>query len=78
MINLDECKLILKKEYNLENIDDFILLIIKVNSEDNNLDNDKVGFEVYANLNGNNILTRLDFNICGDKLTNKKISKCNN
>ena len=67
----------MKNEYNLDKIDNLILLKIKIQRE-NNLENDKVGFEVYADLNGNNILTRLDLNICGDSLVNNEISKCNN
>ena len=51
-------------EHNLDNLDN--LIILKINSrKDNNISN-KIGFEMYAELNGNNILTKLDMNICND------------
>ena len=63
-INLEGCENKLMDEYNLDNLDN--LIILKINSrKDNNISN-KIGFEMYAELNGNNILTKLDMNICND------------
>ena len=65
---LDACINRIEKEYNLENKDNLIILIVNVSN--------KIGFEIYAKINDANILSKLDINICN--LTNNEISKCNN
>ena len=75
IINLGECEDILKNYYNLENTNNLIILIINVNK---NIEYDKTVYEVYADLNGNNLLTKLDLNICNNILMNNEISKCSN
>ena len=73
-INLVECENKLMNKYNLDYLDNFIIL--KINSRKNGNINDKVGFEMYAELNENNILTKLDMNICNGIFKNNEISKC--
>ena len=75
-INLGECENVLKSKYNLQNTDNLIIFII--NTKKNMNDNDKTVFEIYAELNGNNFLTKLDLNLCDNIIKNNEISKCSN
>ena len=76
-INLGNCENLLKSKYNLKNTDDLIILIIDTKSN-NVTGNNKLVYEVYADLDGKNILTKLDLNICNDILSNNEITKCSN
>ena len=75
--NLNKCESSLKAEYNLKNLDNLIILIINT-KKDNNDVNNKIVYEVYADINNDNILTKLDLNICNDTSMNNEIIKCSN
>ena len=75
-ISLGQCETILKSVYNIQNTDN--LVILKIDSKKNLGDKDKTVFEVYAQLNGDNILTKLDLNKCDNIIQNNEISKCAN
>ena len=77
LINIRECENKLKEEYNLENINDLIIFIIEIQIDDNT-ENKKIGYEIYAEKERKNILTKLDLNICGNIIKNDEISKCSN
>ena len=75
-VNLGECENILKNEYNLQSTDDLIIFII--NAKKNMNGEDKIVFEVYAQINGNSFLTQLDLNLCNNIIKNNEVSKCAN
>ena len=74
-VNLAECENKLMDEYNLDNLDNLIILKINSRKDDEDI-NDKVGFEIYSELIENNILAKLDMNICNGIFKNNEISKC--
>ena len=74
-MNLAECGNKLMDEYNLDNLDNLIILKINSRKDDDDI-NDKVGFEIYSELIENNIITKLDMNICNGIFKNNEISKC--
>ena len=76
IVNLDVCENIIKDKYNLKSTDKLIILIINVKKP--KMSNNKIVYEVYTESNNDNILTRLDLNICNDTLINNEISKCSN
>ena len=52
-----------------------VIFIIEINKDNQNA-NSKIVYEVYAELNNNNELKKLDLNICNDTLINNEITKC--
>ena len=72
IISLGQCEDKLRYHYNIENIDNLIILVINVIKGSQ----DKKQFEVYGYANNENELSKLDLNICNDILTNNEISKC--
>ena len=78
LINLGKCENKLKNYYNLPVDDNLVILIINIKNISNGQNKDKIGFEIYAELEGNIYLTKLDLNICYNILTENEISKCDN
>ena len=75
IVNLDKCENYIKNFYSLENTDKLIILFINVKKDDII---DKTVYEIYADLNNDNKLSRIDLNICYDDLLNNEIMKCSN
>ena len=75
--NINKCENNLKAKYNLINLDNLIILIINTKKDNNDI-NSKTVYEVYADINNDNILTKLDLNICNDTSMNNEIIKCSN
>ena len=70
--DLNQCLEILIRYYNLKKSDNLIILIINVQKEDN----EKKGYEIYAEIDRSKSLMKLNTNICGDYITNNEIAKC--
>ena len=77
LVNLGNCENILKSFYDLKNTDNLVILIINI-QKDASEENNKLVYEVYAELNNENKLTKLDLNICNEYLNNNEIAKCSN
>ena len=74
MVDLGECEIILKNKYNLDSTENLIFLIINV--KNNGMEKNKLVYEVYMDLKGDNILSKLDLNVCNETLKNNEIYKC--
>ena len=74
-VNLGKCENILRNFYDLKSSDNLVIFIIEINKDNQNA-NSKIVYEVYAELNNNNELKKLDLNICNDTLINNEITKC--
>ena len=72
LINLGECENKLKEFYQINNNNNFIIFTINIQQNDIY----KLVYEVYSEINGNNILSKLDLNKCNDIIKNNEIAKC--
>ena len=75
IVNLESCENNLKIKYNLDNTDNLIILIIKIQKDDN-IEDYQIGYEVYKELENEAQLLKLDLNICNEKIMNNLLIKC--
>ena len=67
IINLGNCENILKNNYNIENNEDLIIFIIDIDNKEEQIN--KLVYEVYSKTE-QNILQKLDLNLCKDVIVN--------